>query len=174
MVERVRLRMPSLLRSISLTTRVPRPNERQGCDYRFVSPGTFTRLRLSGQLLEWARVHGAYYGTPKRAVLQALAHGRDIILSIDVQGARKVRRALGKQAVLVFLLPPSVSQLRQRLLQRRTEMPAMICRRLAAAKREIACARWYDYQIVNGRLSRAVTRVAAIVRARQVVRKKIA
>ena len=90
-----------------------------------------------------------------------------MILSIDVQGARQVRRALGQRAVLVFLKPPSIADLKHRLTQRRTETPESLRRRLAAAKRELACAGWYDYRVVNDRLSAAVQRVKAIVNAQR-------
>jgi len=120
-------------------------------------------MKRSGQLLEWAQVHGAYYGTPKRPIVQALARGRDALLSIDVQGARKVKRLLGSQAVLIFLLPPSRTALRQRLLGRRTDSAQAIRQRLAAATRELACARWYDYAVVNDRLHETVARVRTIV-----------
>ncbi len=162
-VARLLRRMPTLVRSVSVTTRPPRPGERPGKDYRFISPAAYQRLRRAGDLLEYAKVHGASYGTPKRPVERALRQGRDVILSIDVQGARKIRRALGRQAVLVFLLPPSMAQLRRRLLQRRTDTAAAIRRRLTAARRELACAAWYDYRIVNDRLDRAVDALAAVI-----------
>jgi guanylate kinase len=162
-VERLQRRIPRLARSVSVTTRPPRPGERQGRDYRFISLKMFQQLRRSGQLLEWAKVHHAYYGTPKRPVLRALAQGRDVVLNIDVQGAQQVRRALGSQAMLIFLLPPSMSQLRRRLMRRRTETPAAIRQRLTVARRELACATWYDYAVVNDRLDRAVRDVEAIV-----------
>ena len=170
-VERVRQTIPRLFRSVSVTTRTPRPGERHGRDYRFVSPQTFQQLRHSGQLLEWAKVHTAFYGTLKQPVLRALANGQDVILNIDVQGARKVRRTLGRRAVLVFLLPPSMPDLRQRLMRRRTDTPAAIRRRLAAAKREIACARWYDYAVVNDRLPQTIARVKAIIQGTSEQRK---
>jgi len=166
-VRRLLRGMPRLVRSVSVTTRPARGGERRGVDYEFVSPAAFARLRRSGALLESANVHGAWYGTPKRAVLDAIRGGRDAILSIDVQGARRIRRALGRRAVLIFLLPPSMDQLRQRLLRRRTDAPAAIRRRLAAARRELACASWYDHAIVNDRLSSTVARVKAVLRAPQ-------
>ena len=162
-VGQVRRVLPGLARSVSVTTRPWRAGERRGRDYRFVSPSAFQRMRRAGTLLEWARVHGAWYGTPKRPVLRAMAGGRDVVLSIDVQGARQVRRALGKRALLIFLLPPSMALLRQRLMRRRTDSPAAIRRRLAAARRELACAAWYDYRVVNDRLAHAVRDVAAII-----------
>ncbi len=162
-VERLRRVLPRMLRSVSVTTRLPRSGERQGRDYRFLSVAAFQRMRRTGALLEWARVHGAYYGTPKHAILRALADGKRVILSIDVQGARQVRRALGTRAVLVFLVPPSLTRLRARLRGRHTESPAAIRHRLAAAKRELACASWYDHRVVNDRLSKAVRDVQAII-----------
>jgi guanylate kinase len=162
-IQRLRRRVPRLARSISVTTRPPRRGERDGQDYRFVSEPAFRRLRRSGELLEWARVHEAYYGTPRSAVLGALAGDKDVILSIDVQGARQIRRALGMRAVLIFLMPPSLQDLRQRLVRRRTETPASIRRRLAAARREVACALWYDHCVVNDRLEQTVAAVRAII-----------
>ena len=163
-VERLVRAAPFLARSVSVTTRAKRSGERHGRDYRFISPETFQRLQRTGQLLEWARVHHAYYGTPKHPVERALARGRDIVLSIDVQGARQIRRALGHRAVLIFLLPPSRARLRQRLVQRNTETPAAIRRRMRAATREIACASWYDYTVVNDRLGAAVRRIVTIMK----------
>lgn len=162
-VERLLAWVPQLRRSVSVTTRAPRPGERRQRAYRFVSPATFHRLRRAGQLLEWANVHGAYYGTPKAPILAALRAGQDVVLSIDVQGARQVRCALGPRAVLIFLKPPSLALLRRRLRHRRTDTPAAIRRRMAAARRELACAAWYDYTVVNDRLGRAVRDVQAIV-----------
>jgi len=155
-----------LARSISVTTRPARPGERRGRDYRFITAAAFARLRRSGGLLEWAKVHGAHYGTPKRPILRAIAHGRDVMLTIDVQGARQVRRALGDRAVLIFLMPPSLEQLRHRLLRRSTDAPSAIRRRLAAAKREMACAAWYDHRVVNDRLDRAVRDIGRILNAK--------
>ena len=166
-VERLRRTIPRLARSVSVTTRPPRRGERQGRAYHFVSPAAFQRLRRAGQLLEWARVHGASYGTPKRPVMQAVAEGKSVVLSIDVQGARQVRRALGARAVLIFLLPPSLASLRQRLVRRRTDTSSAIRRRLAAAKRELRCAAWYDFRVVNDRLDQAISEVQAIVKAQQ-------
>ena len=156
--------MPRLVRSVSVTTRARRAGEWAAHHYHFVSPAVFQRLRRLGQLLEWANVHGAYYGTPKRPTMDALKQGRSVVLSIDVQGARQIRRKLGRRAVLIFLLPPSKEVLRQRLVSRRTETPAAIRRRLAVATRELACARWYDHTVVNDRLEDAVSHVKELVR----------
>ncbi len=156
-------RVPSVYRSVSVTTRPRRPAERDGAHYRFVSAEQFQRLRRQGALVEWARVHRAHYGTPKAPVLRALARGRDVVLSIDVQGARQIRRRFGERAALVFIVPPSFDHLRQRLLKRRTETPEAVQRRLQAASREVACAKWYDYMIVNHRLRTAVDHLKAIM-----------
>lgn len=167
LIHRLRRRHPSVIRSVSVTTRVPRRGERDGREYHFLSPATFARMRRQGQLLEWARVHGAYYGTPKGPVLHALRRGDDIVLSIDVQGARQVRRLLGTRAALIFLLPASLETLERRLVGRRTESQAAIRRRMRVARRELACARWYDYAVVNDRLEEAVNQLEAIVTAQR-------
>ena len=122
-------------------------------------------MRRERQLLEAANVHGAWYGTPKRPIERTVAKGRSVILSIDVQGARNIRRLLGRQAVLIFLKPPSLAQLRRRLVRRSTETSEAIRRRMAVAKREMSCARWYDHTVVNDRLETAVAMVRQIVNA---------
>ena len=122
-------------------------------------------MRARRQFVEWAQVHQACYGTPARPVRAALSRGRDVVLSIDVQGARQIRRRLGQRAVLVFVLPPSMAALKRRLVRRRTDSREAIARRLEAARREIACAREYDYVVVNQELAKAVEDVTAIVRA---------
>lgn len=164
-LEQLLRRDPRLHRSVSVTTRAPRAGERDGADYRFLTPAAFRRLRQQGALLEWARVHGAYYGTPKAPVQEALAQGRHIVLSIDVQGARSIRRLLRRQAVLIFLMPPTPAHLIARLRARSTENPAAMRRRLGIAAREMACARWYDHTVVNDRLPHAVREVARVIRS---------
>ena len=158
-------RVPRLHRSVSVTTRPRRASERHGAHYQFVSKEQFTRLRRQGALAEWARVHRAYYGTPETPVRRVLALGEDVILSLDVQGARQIRRRFGRQAALIFLRPPSFDHLRQRLLKRRTETPEAVRQRLHAAEREVACAAWYDYVVINHRLRAAVDHLKAIVTA---------
>jgi len=165
LVSAVLERVPRLVRSVSMTTRPRRPLERHGVDYRFVSLKTFERLRQAGEFLEWARVHEAWYGTPRGFIARALHRGLDVVLNVDVQGARQIKRRFGAQAVLIFVVPPSLKDLRTRLIKRRTETPDAIRKRLEAAKRELACSRWYDYVIVNRRLQEAVTQLEAIVTA---------
>ena len=171
-VEALLAQAPGLVRSVSVTTRPRRSSERDGADYRFVSGGAFARLRSRGRLLEWAQVHHAWYGTPRQPVERALARGRDVILSIDVQGARQVKRRFGHRAVLVFLVPPSLRALAQRLRKRRTETPQALQTRLRAAKRELACATWYDYTVINRRVPAAVEQLQAIVTAERLLKRR--
>ena len=163
-VKHVRRSLPRLGRSISVTTRAPRSGERHGRDYQFISTAAFQAMRRKRALLESAQVHGAWYGTPKLPIRDAIASGQSIILNIDVQGARNIRRVLGVQAVLIFLKPPSMARLRYRLQQRSTDAPDVIRQRLAAAKRELACAKWYDHVVVNDHLDAAVAKVLRIIR----------
>ncbi len=157
--------LPRLVRSVSVTTRAPRPGERHGVDYRFVSPASFEQLRREGQLLEWARVHEAYYGTPAGPVERAVRRGQDVLLCIDIQGAREIRRRTGSNAVLIFLTPPSIADLRRRLIKRRTDSEEAIRHRLTVARRELAASRWYDYTVMNQRLREAVEQLKAIILA---------
>jgi guanylate kinase len=160
---RILRRVRGLSRSVSVTTRPLRDKERNGRDYRFVSRADFNRLRRQKRLVEWANVHGAWYGTPRRPLEEKLARGRSVLLCIDVQGACKIRRVFGKRAVLIFLVPPSIADLRRRLKRRSTETSAAIRARLAAARRELDCAAWYDHRVMNARLSDAITRLEGII-----------
>ena len=157
-------RLPRLVRSVSVTTRPRRPGERQGRDYHFVSATRFAAHRRQRRLLEYARVHGHWYGTLRDPVDDALRRGRDILLNIDVQGARQVRRHV-PASVSIFILPPSIASLRRRLQQRRTDTAAQIRARLALARREMRAAGEYTYIVVNDRLSRALRQLEAIVTA---------
>lgn len=170
MVDRLCRLLPRLMRSVSVTTRAPRPGERRGKDYDFVSVEAFNALIRGKLLLEWAAVHDAYYGTPKKPVMEALSRGCDVILSIDVQGAQQIQRSLGKRSVLIFLMPPSVEQLQKRLKQRKTDTEKAIRQRLAAARREMACASWYDRVVINDDLEHAVAQVCAIIKATHAVK----
>ena len=165
LVQAVLRRVPKLYRSISVTTRPRRASERHGAHYRFISVEQFRRLRRQGALLEWPRVHRAYYGTPKAQALAVLSRGRDVVLSLDIQGARQIHRRFGERAVLVFILPPSFGHLKARLMKRHTETPEAVRQRLHAAAREVASASWYDYVLVNHRLRPAIDQLKAIVTA---------
>ena len=149
--------------SVSHTTRPRRPSEAEGRQYYFVSETEFKRMIKKDMFLEWAEVHGHCYGTSKREIAARVKEG-DVILDVDVQGARSIR-ALRKDATFVFVLPPRAADLRKRLLDRGEDDNASIRRRLNNAKREIREASSFDYVIVNDRLNRAVLELEAIVLA---------
>ena len=150
--------------SVSATTRVPRPGEQDGVDYHFIPPDEFTRRVGAGEFVEWAEYGGSKYGTLKAEVGRVMAEGRNVVLDIEVAGARQVRKAF-PESVQVFVLPPSGTALAQRLRMRRTDDTAAQARRLAIAKEEIGAAGEYDYVIVNDDLVTAVAQVAAILDA---------
>ena len=157
-------RHPERHLSVSVTTRRPRHGERDGIDYHFVSDEEFDRLVVGGELLEWAHVVGHRSGTPARPVEEALAAGRDVVLEIDVQGARQVRERAPK-AVLIFLAPPSMEELERRLRSRGTEDEARLALRLATAREEMAQLPSFDHVVVNDRLDEATAQVEAIIQA---------
>jgi guanylate kinase len=161
-VAAVRTRLPWVEFSISATTRAPRPGEVDGRDYYFVSDTRFDDLIAHDELLEWARYAGTRYGTPRRPVLDAVARGIDVILEIDVQGARQVRRTM-PAATSVFIAPPSLSALRERLTGRGTETAERVEARLAAAESELAARDEFDVVIVNDRLETAVDELVELI-----------
>jgi guanylate kinase len=162
----------NLVRSVSCTTRKPRVGERNGRDYYFISTDRFKRMITRKDFLEWAKVHQHLYGTPKAWVDRQLARGRDVLFIIDVQGGRAVQRQtlrqisgrVAKNVMLIFLKPPKFSVLKQRLLKRRSESASALKVRLQNARWEIKQGRRYDYQVVNGRLGKAVSDVTRIIR----------
>jgi guanylate kinase len=156
--------------SISMTTRSRRASEIEGRDYHFTDVERFEALRDHGELLEWAQVHGNYYGTPRRPVERVLGLGADMIFDIDYQGTRQVKEKLGDDAVTVFVLPPSMAELQHRLDRRAEDTAEVIQRRLAAARVEIA--RWseYDYVIVNDDLDRSFNSLKCILAAERLKR----
>jgi guanylate kinase len=156
-------RRKDLRYSVSCTTRAPRPGEKHGRSYWFLSAEDFKRRVQRHEFLEWAMVHGNYYGTPRRAIEEAVGSGRWILLDIDVQGAAKVRRKM-PDAVTVFLLPPSWDELRRRLAVRREDARSAAVR-LANARAELAAAGSYDYIVVNDDLGAAVGRIESIITA---------
>ena len=150
--------------SVSHTTRAQRPRERDGVDYHFVAPEEFERLIGAGAFLEWAVYNGNRYGTSWKAIDAPLAAGRDVLLEIEVQGARQVR-ARRSDARFVFLVPPSFATLRERLEQRGSDDPGAIAKRLEIARREIDEGARFDYAVVNDELERCVGEVLAILAA---------
>jgi guanylate kinase len=157
-----RLRVPELAYSVSTTTRPPRPGEQDGVDFCFVSPAEFHALREQGAFAEWAEVHGNLYGTRASTLEAALARGQDVLLDIDTQGAAQLRRRY-PEAVLVFIVAPSLRELEQRLRERASDAEKEIARRLARAREEIALWRSYDYLLVNRDLKEAVEQLTAII-----------
>ncbi len=155
---------PGLRLSISTTTRAPRPGEANGREYDFVDSSQFKDMVSRGEFLEWAEVHGNYYGTSRRWIENETAAGHDVLLEIDWQGARQVR-AFFPHAIGVFILPPSLEVLEQRLSGRGTDSVATIVRRIAAAREEMRHVDEFDYVIINIDLQRALGDLKAIVGA---------
>ena len=157
---------PGATLSVSVTTRAPRPGERDGVDYHFTDDAGFEELARSGALLEWARVFGRGYGTPRAPVAAALEAGRDVVFDIDWQGHRMLRDALGAADVVgVFILPPSVRALEERLHARGKDSEAEIARRMAAARSEMSHWAEFDHVVVNERFDDALADLRAILRA---------
>jgi guanylate kinase len=163
----IREHYPEVLLSVSATTRKPRPGEVEGVSYYFVDDAEFDRMIEAGDLLEWATVHNAYrYGTPRGPVDDAIEAGRSVLLEIDLQGARAVRRAM-PEARLVFLLPPSWEELVRRLIGRDTEDSAEQARRLETAKLELAAQGEFDYSVVNTDVAEAAREVVDLMQTRR-------
>ena len=154
--------LPDLTVSVSVTTRKPREGEIDGVHYRFLSVGDFTAMRERGDLLEWAETVGNFYGTPKAAVLESLDAGKNVLLEIDVKGARQIKRAY-PECVTIFVLPPSEDELRRRLVGRGTESDEQVSARLALAKQEISQCKEFDYNVVNADIDIAVADVIEII-----------
>lgn len=150
--------------SVSATTRSPRPGEENGENYFFLTRTEFENLVKSGQMLEYAEYCGNFYGTPKPAVEERLARGGDVLLEIEVQGAMKVKQAC-PDAVLVFLMPPSLKELERRLRKRGTEQEPVVRSRIETAQREIRFCGRYDYIVINDDVSDAADKINAVLSA---------
>ena len=157
-------RDPRLAFSVSHTTRARRANERDGRDYHFVSEAEFRRMIAAGEFLEWAVYNDHLYGTSFAAIDAPLAQGRDVVLEIEVQGARQVR-ARRSDARLVFLLPPSLATLEARLRSRGTDLPEEVARRLVVAKGELEAALEFDYAVVNDEFEACLRELQEVVAA---------
>jgi guanylate kinase len=169
LVNRLLTDVPGLVFSISYTTRAPRGSERNGIDYNFISRDDFETRILKGEFLEHAEVFGNYYGTSRLALEQAEAEEKDLVLDIDVQGARQLKRAL-PEAVSIFVLPPSRKVLEQRLRARSQDSDAVIQRRLRGAAQEVGNYRLYDYVLINRDLDECAKDLEAIVRTERLRR----
>ncbi|HSV00282.1 MAG TPA: guanylate kinase [Roseiarcus sp.] len=160
--------------SVSVTTRKRRASEADGIHYHFLPDrGEFERMKMAGELLEWAQVHGHGYGTPRAPVEKVLAQGRDMLFDIDWQGAKQVRERLGDDVVSIFVLPPSMRELRARLERRAEDTASSIEARFENARREIERWRDYHYVIVNDDLKRAYRDVKTIVAAERLRAKRV-
>ena len=159
--------MPEIEFSVSLTTRKPREGEVNGSDYHFVSEDEFIRRRDGGELAEWAQVFDASYGTLKAPLDDAVQSGRDILLDIDIQGARQIRAAFGDDSVAVFVLPPTFDDLALRLRKRATESDDAIARRLNRSRDEARAYSEYNYLIINDDVGSSVERFRSIVTAKR-------
>jgi guanylate kinase len=164
LVERLVADVPGIVMSRSYTSRQVRSGEADGVDYNFISRSRFEAMIAAGEFLEWADVFGNLYGTSAKETEQLLTSGRDVVLVIDVQGARQVRRR-GLEATTIFVMPPSAEVLEYRLRGRSKDSEAAIQRRLDVARSEVASFREYDYVVVNDELATAVERLRGIVLA---------
>jgi guanylate kinase len=159
--------------SISVTTRPKRPSEINGVHYIFIeSVSDFEDMRDRGDLLEWADVHGNHYGTPRKPVEQALARGEDMMFDIDWQGTRQIVEKMRSDVVSVFILPPSMTELKARLERRAEDSPQVIERRLRNARDEIAQWEAYDYVLINDDLDRTFSELKAILAAERMKRER--
>jgi guanylate kinase len=164
LVHRLLASDPGLLFSISYTTRSPRPTETNGVDYNFISRKDFEARLARGEFLEYAEVFGNYYGTNRETFEAAVHHGKDLVLDIDVQGARQLKVAI-PEAISIFVLPPSRNILEQRLRSRSQDSEEVIERRLRGAAEEVRNYSQYDYVLINRDLEEASARLASIVEA---------
>jgi guanylate kinase len=172
LVERLVQEMPDLVLSRSFTSRTPRDGEADGVDYNFISRDEFQTMIAAGDFLEHADVFGNFYGTSAGETERVLASGRDLVLVIDVQGARQVRLR-GFECVGVFVLPPSFDVLEQRLRRRSKDSDAAITRRLEVARAEVAAVAEYDYVVINDEVAAAVGRLCCIVQAERARRARM-
>ncbi len=172
LVARLMSSVPGLMFSVSYTTRKPRGTELEGHNYRYVSRAEFEGMIEAGEFLEWAEVFGNYYGTHRCILNEALAQGKDLVLDIDVQGARQLREQI-PEAVSIFILAPSRQILEQRLRARSEDRDEVIARRLREAAEEIRKYDQYDYVLINRSLEESTETLCAIVRAERVRRIRI-
>ncbi|MCX7813088.1 MAG: guanylate kinase [Pseudothermotoga sp.] len=165
-IEGVMKKVRNVVFSVSCTTRLKRPNEVEGRDYFFVDERTFLDMVQKDEFLEWAVVHGHYYGTPRKFVEEQIQKGINVILDIDVQGATTVMKKI-KDAVFVFIAPPSFDELKKRLLKRGTEKEEDMLKRLEDAKRELEQIPKFQYLIVNVDLQESIEQLTSIIVAEQ-------
>jgi guanylate kinase len=168
---------PDFIYSVSCTTRPPRPGEEDGVDYHFLTREKFQQMIDAGEMLEYAQVHGNYYGTLKSTVKEALTQGTDVLLDIDVQGAAAIRKT-GDPLVLgslvdVFIMPPTIDELEKRLRKRGTETDEQVRSRLATARTEMKLWRLYKYTILSGSMEEDLQKFRAIMRAERYLSQRL-
>ncbi len=151
--------------SISCTTRLPRPGEQDGRDYHFVDEGTFLKMVERGELAEWARVYHHLYGTRKLTLAEAVNSGKDLLMDIDIQGASQIKASYPQDAVMIFIFPPSLRELKERLVKRAADPPPVIQERWQKAEEEMAMYPVFHYYVVNDDLERAVQELVSIITA---------
>ena len=168
---------PDLVYSVSCTTRPQRPGEKDGVDYFFLTPADFEKKMKTGEMLEYADVYGHYYGTPKGPVLEHLAAGRDVLLDIDVQGARQIRGSrdskIQEALADIFIMPPDLEELRRRLQGRGTENAQQIAKRIQAADAEMADWKSYRYTILSSSMEEDLIKFRAIIRAERYLSRRL-
>ena len=163
---------PHISLSVSATTRKPRPNEKDGVDYHFVDDAEFDRMVAENLFLEWAHVFDHRYGTLKASVDTLLGQGKDVLFDIDWQGAQQLHQRAGSQVAQVFILPPSIDELRRRLKKRASDTEDVIAGRMARARAEISHWDGYDYVVVNDDVDRCFGDVSPILRAERMRRRR--
>jgi guanylate kinase len=171
LLRKVMEELPGLRFSVSYTTRPPRVNEREGEDYHFISPSLFQKMVDRNEFLEWAEVLGNRYGTARENMNLLKSEGIDLILDIDTQGAKRVVEQI-EPTILIYIFPPSLESLQERLTKRGFDSPERIQFRLANAKRDMEEARWYHYVILNDRIEETVEKLKAIIMAERCRKKK--
>lgn len=162
-LKKVISQMENVAFSVSHTTRSPRPGEQEGDDYFFVDRDVFETMRKEDHFLEWAEVHGNLYGTSRQAVRTGIDQGIDVILDIDVQGGRQIREKIGREAVFVFIAPPSLTELEHRLKMRGTDPESVIAVRMQNARKELMDMDRYDYVIMNDVVENGVQILKSII-----------
>ncbi len=156
---------PNFMLSVSVTTRSPRPGEGEGRDYYFKSRETFEKMKEADDFLEWAKVFGNYYGTLQQPVMAALEEGRDVLFDIDWQGTQQLTQKMGEDMISIFILPPSMGELEQRLYRRSQDEESTILDRMSKAVGEISHWAEYDYVLVNEDLDKTLHKILAIIQA---------
>lgn len=171
-LKRIMRDLPKIRFSVSYTTRPPRPGEKEGVDYHFVSRDEFQQMIQTGAFAEWMEVHGNYYGTSRALLEECLTRDIDVILDIDTQGAEQIHRRY-RDGVFIFILPPGIGDLKERLTRRGSESQEMIDLRLRNASKEIEKMKNYDYVVINEQIDEAVERIKAIILAEKCKRNRV-